>query len=205
MSAILSVDPELRDVARVPSLAGVPAAVRPAELAALLLAGALAALLTTFVKPGLGIPGHSILFAVFPMAFGLALVPRRGAGTTMGAGALFTMALLTIAGARVPGVGALTSLLAVGPLLDVALRWGRRGWRLHAGFIAAGALANAAAFLVRGAAKASSFALVDASRPLAAWWSSAIVTYTAAGMIAGLVSAMAWFQLRGHTGDDAAR
>ena len=37
-----------------------------------------------------GIPGHAILRAVFPMVTGLALVPRRGAGTVMGLGAMLT-------------------------------------------------------------------------------------------------------------------
>ena len=37
---------------------------------------------------------------------------------------------------------------------DVASRWGHAGWRLYLGFILAGVSSNAAAFLVRGVAKA---------------------------------------------------
>lgn len=192
--AILSLHEELRATSRLPALAG-GSTVRPVELATLLFAGAAASLLTNLVRLRLGIPGSSIVFAVFPIALGFALVPRRWAGTVMAGGALATSLALSLAGARLDGVGAQTSLLLTGPLLDVALRWGAGGWRLYAAFLAAGAASNAAAFLVRAAAKlagvggggAGSFGL---------WWPRAIGSYAAAGIVAGLIGALAWFHYR---------
>lgn len=198
MSAILSIDERLRGISRLAPLprasADAGGVVRPAELAALALTGAVAAALTTFVKPSLGVPGSSILWAVFPLAFGIALVPRRGAGSAMALAAALTEGAFWLGGVRVPGVGALASLLVTGPLLDVALRWGRGGWRRYGAFIVAGAASNAIAFMVRATAMgAGAAARSGHAAHLAAWWPRAALTYTIAGVIAGLVSAATWF------------
>ena len=50
--------------------------------------GAVAAVAVGKAKLGLGIPGHSIVLAALPMMLGLALAPRRLAGSVMSAGAL---------------------------------------------------------------------------------------------------------------------
>lgn len=192
---ILALDPALRDVARVPPLAtGDRADLK--EIAALLLAGAGAAVLTTYGDLDLGIPGNHILFAVFPFALGLALVPRRMAGTVMGAAGTGTLALLGAAGAHLPGPGALTGFVLAGPLLDLALRRGRTGWRLYAAFVLAGAATNALAFLVRGVTKYFGLGGVGGGRPFGAWLPVAIWTYALAGVLAGLVSAAVWFHYR---------
>ncbi|HEU4642359.1 MAG TPA: hypothetical protein VFS44_07870 [Gemmatimonadaceae bacterium] len=199
--AILSLDDELRATSRVPALAG-GGAVRPAEVATLLLAGAVASLLTNLVRLRLGIPGSSIVFAVFPIALGFALVPRRGAGTVMAGGALATTLALWLAGVRLDGVGAQTSLLLTGPLLDVALRWGARGWRPYLAFLAAGAASNAMAFVVRGATKLAGVGGgVGGPRGFGLWWPRAVGSYAVAGLVAGLIGALAWFHFRSRDAD----
>lgn len=194
-AALLPWHPVLAGTARLPALADRPD-VQWVELFALLLTGAATALLSTFLNFRLGIPGHHIVYSMFPMALGFALVPRRRAGTVMGGSAVGSTALLALAGAHVPGPGALTSLALTGPLLDAALHRGGRGWRLYALFVAAGALSNAAAFGVRAAMKALGFAGQGGGRPMASWLPQAVWTYAIAGVLAGLISAAAWFHVR---------
>ncbi|HEX6534710.1 MAG TPA: hypothetical protein VF041_08930 [Gemmatimonadaceae bacterium] len=198
--AMLSLHEELRATSRLPVLAGARggSAVRPLELATLLLAGVAASLLTNLVRLRLGIPGSSIVLTVFPIALGFALVPRRWAGSVMAGGALATSLALWLAGARLDGVGAQTSLLLTGPLLDVAFGWGggAGGWRLYAAFVAAGGASNAAAFLVRGAARLAGVGEHGGARSFALWWPRAIGSYAAAGIVAGLIGALAWFHFR---------
>jgi hypothetical protein len=182
----------LADGSRLPVVAGDQASLRVWQWAALVGAGAAAALASTFLDFGLRIPGHAILRAVFPMACGLAAVPRRGSGAVMGVSALAT-ALLLRAGGSPLGVGAATSLALTGPLLDLALWRARSGWRLYLGFAAAGLAANLAAFAVRAGSKSMGLEHL-AARPLAAWWSPALVSYIVCGLAAGLVSALVWFR-----------
>lgn len=172
-------------------LDGTPSAARDWLL--LGLAGVVAATSSTWLDFSLKIPGHAILRAVFPMALGLALVPRKGAGLAMGASAGVTALLLRFASAtgHGPGLGALTSLLATGPLLDVALWRARAGWRLWLGFAAAGLGANLLAFLVRGASKK-----LATPTSLTGWLQTAPVTYALCGLAAGLFSGMIWFAYR---------
>lgn len=198
-SDILTLDDRLRHGSRLTTLSERPEAGRR-ELAALALLGVGSALLTSYVNFNLRIPGHHIVYAVFPLALGFALVPRRLAGTIMSGSAVATFAGLGLLGARVPGVGVVTSTLLAGPLLDLALRWGREGWRLYAGFVAAGALTNVVAFLVRGAAKYAGFGGLGGGRSFASWLPVAVWTYAIAGMLAGLLSALAWFHLRPRDG-----
>ncbi len=200
-NGILSVDADLLATSRVPALASADGGVRSIELAVLFISGVGAALLTNVPRLHLGIPGSSIVFAIFPIALGFALVPRRGAGTVMGSAALLTTMGLRFAGGPVDGPGALTSLVLSGPLLDLALRFARGGgWRLYAAFVVAGALGNALAFAVRAGTKAFGMTGMGGGRPFAAWWPTAIATYTIAGVVAGLISALAWFHLRERRG-----
>jgi hypothetical protein len=193
----------------VPQLAAAGAQhVRAAEIATLVLIGAAASLLTNVARFSFGIPGSNILFASFPMALGLALVPRRGAGTVMAGGALATTGALWLAGVRLDGVGAQTSLLLTGPLLDLALRWAHHGWRLYGAFVLACLASNALAFAVRALAKMYGFSGIGrggggggggsgaGGRPLELWLPHAVWTYATAGIIAGLLSAAVWFQFR---------
>jgi hypothetical protein len=167
-------------------LSGVPAA----EAALLAALGVASALLTTMVDLDLHLPGHSILRCVLPVALGLALVPRRFAGSVMGCAALATVLVQGVGGG--PGWGAATSLVLTGPILDFAATRARSGRSVYAAFVAAGAAANLAAFGVRLGAK---LVLHDGGRPVAAWWPEAIVTYALCGAFAGIVSAALWFRL----------
>lgn len=216
---LLSVNAALARAARVPSLVAPGASrVRWLEIIVLLTAGAAASLMANVVRLRLGIPGSNIVFVTFPIAFGFALVPRRGAGWLMAGGALMTNALLWGAGVRLDGVGAQTSLLLTGPLLDLALRWASHGWRLYVAFVVACASTNAIAFVVRGAAKLYGLpgggggggggggmgrGAGAGARPFEVWFPQAVWTYAAAGVVAGLVSAAVWFHFRAR--QDAGR
>lgn len=202
---ILSVDADLLATSRIPALGAAHQDVRPIELAVLALAGVAAALLTNLLRLHLGIPGSSIIFATFPLALGFALVPRRGAGAVMASAALLTTMGLGFAGAPVDGVGALTSLILTGPLLDLALRFAHGGgWRLYGAFVVAGATSNALAFIVRGGTKALGLGGVGGGRTFGAWWPTAIITYASAGVVAGLISVLAWFHFRERRGTERA-
>jgi hypothetical protein len=194
----LALDPRLRRAARVPSLAAEAKGLSALELAVLLGAGAIAAVLTHLVRLRLGIPGSNIVWVAFPLAFGFAMVPRRGGGLVMSAGALATTGVLALAGVRLDGPGAQTSLLLTGPLLDLALRAFGGGWQLYAAFIGACAGSNAVAFAVKAAALTAGVrgGGRGLTRGFAQWWPEAAWTYAAAGVVAGLISAGAWFHLR---------
>ena len=108
------------------------------DIGTLFFLGLVAAALSTFVKLGLGIPGHNILRVVFPMALGLALVPRRGSATIMGlGGTLGAVAFPALGGSHI-GLGAATGLTLLGLLLDVALLGARSGWSIYVRLAAAG-------------------------------------------------------------------
>jgi len=135
------------------------------------------------------IPGHAILRVVFPMAVGLALVPRRGAGSVMASSAFLTGVSLHLAGFKGEGlgVGALTSLTATGPMLDWTLRHANGGWRQYAAFGLAGLVSNLLAFVARGGAKVLGWEAVG-RRGLMDWLAQASVTYVLCGLAAGLIS-----------------
>lgn len=219
-TSLLALDVRLLRAGRVPSLAAAGVhEVRVAEVLVLLLTGAVASALTNLLRFRLGIPGSSIVFAVFPMALGFALVPRRGAGSVMAAGALLMSGMLGVAGVRLDGFGAQTSLLATGPLLDLAVRWANSGWRLYLAFVLACAASNSLAFLARAAAKLGGVPGLGGRNgggrgggmgmgvgvgggggggrlPFDVWLPRAIWTYAAAGIVAGLLSAAVWFHFR---------
>jgi hypothetical protein len=191
---LLVLNPALAADSRVASLGATRDRATWLDLAALVLFGVVAAVTSGYLRLGLRVPGSSLLLAVLPIALGFAVVPRRQAGTVMGASALVTATLLDWSGAHGYGVGALMSLGAIGPLLDVALVRARAGWRLYAAFVLAGFGANLAAFAVRGGSK---LLIVEApgTRALGEWISQAVVTYALSGALAGLVSAACWFRL----------
>ncbi|MCR4414023.1 MAG: hypothetical protein NUV77_16530 [Thermoguttaceae bacterium] len=193
-TAAMSVHAGLAQGTRLPSLAHGRQRLHKAEVAFLVGAGVAAALATTFLEWRLRIPGHAILRAVFPMALGLAVVPRRMGGSLMGLSAAGSATLLQAAGAATVGLGAITSLTVLGPLLDAALWRAPRGWRLYAGFALAGLGANLAALGVRAGAKAIGLDHL-AARPLAEWWLQAAVSYALCGLLAGLLSAAVCFRL----------
>jgi len=163
------------------------------ELLVLLSSGAVSALAIAFVKLSLGIPGHSIVIATLPMAFGMSLAPRQFAGAVMSAGALGTAGLLSLDGYATFGSGAFTSLVLLGPMMDLAVRHARNGWRLYVALITAGVATNVLALASRAASKI--LGLDVGTRPFGSWWVEASVTYTLSGVVAGLLGAACWFHL----------
>jgi hypothetical protein len=182
----------LTAAARVPSLARSGQRISALELIVLLASGAAAAAAVGMAKLGLGIPGHSIVLAALPLAFGLSAAPRRLAGSVMSAGALGTAWMLEGAGTASFGSGSFVSLCLLGPMLDLALRGARSGWRVYVALVLAGTATNLTALASRGAAKIVGLDLAGA-RPFDSWWLLAMGTYTASGIVAGLLGALCWF------------
>jgi len=182
----------LTGAARFPSLTRREGRISTAELLLLVTCGAAAAAAVGFVKLRLGIPGHSIVLAALPMAFGLATAPRRLAGTVMSAGAFGTAWLLVGAGAVSYGSGAFISLSLLGPMMDIALHRVRSSVRVYGALVVAGVSTNLLALASRAATKLLGLDLA-AARPFDSWWLQAIVTYTLSGVIAGLLGAFCWF------------
>lgn len=164
----------------------------------LITAGMAAACASTFLDFGLKrVPGHAILRVVPPLALGLALVPRRGAGCAMASSAFLTGVLLHLAGFKGEGgLGALTSLTATGPILDLTLQRVQGGWKQYVAFGLAGLCSNTLAFAVRGGAKFMGWESVG-KRPLAEWLGQASVSYLVCGLLAGLISGLILFYGRG--------
>jgi len=193
-SAVMSVHPGLAGASRLPTSGEEGRPLQLVELLALLGAGMTAALASVLLDFSLRIPGHAIIRVVLPMAFGLAVVPRRMAGSAMGASALGSALVVKLGGLAAVGPGAIVSLALTGPLMDLALWHARRGWRLYLGFALAGLGANVAALAVRAGTKLAGLDYAAAARPLGAWLPQAAVTYPVCGAIAGLLSALVWFQ-----------
>jgi len=181
----------LVDAARLPSLAQVRRRISAVELLLLLASGAAAAVAVGTAKLGLGIPGHSIVLAALPMVLGMALAPRRFAGSVMSAGALGSAWMLAGAGVADFGAGSFVSLCLLGPMMDVALRNAQTGRRVYAALILAGVLTNVLALASRAGSKV--IGLDVGSRPFDTWWLQASVTYTLSGAVAGLLGALCWF------------
>lgn len=198
----LAVHPGLAGSTRLPLISR-DDRIAAAEFLTLLGAGACAAMATAWLDFGLRIPGHAIMRVVFPMSLGLALVPRRMSGLVMGGGALATAGTLAATGWAAIGLGAMSSLVFTGPLMDVALWRARRGWRLVLGLGVAGLAANVIALAVRAAPKILGLEHAG-KRPLALWWQQAIGTYALCGILAGAVSAFVWFQFTSRRGQSAA-
>lgn len=186
---------------RLPELARTDSTISALEIGILFACGLGAVGMSTLVdlKPLLAVfgfenarmPGHAILRAVLPLSLGLALVPRRGSGVIMGSAAALGLGGMQLAGHGI-GLGAMASLVSLGPLLDLAVHKARPGWRLYAALGAAGLGANLLAFLLKGASKVVGGAW-SGSRLLGDWLSSAPITYAAFGLAAGVVCGCIWF------------
>ncbi len=157
----------------------------------LLACGAAAGAATVLVQLEPRMPGHAILRGVLPLTLGLSLVPRRGGATLSAVAAAVTAVALGVRG-DAAGLGALTSLVLFGPVIDVGLQAVDRGARLLATFAACGVGVNVVAFLVKVAEK---LALPARGRPIATWWQSAALSYVACGLVAGLVAAALFFRV----------
>jgi len=185
--------------ARFPPLARPLHRISAIECLLLLSCGASSAVAIAFIKLSLGIPGHSIVLAALPMVLGLSLAPRRFSGSLMSIGALGTAWSLTQFGGVRFGSGAFTSLLLLGPIMDIAMSRARSGWRVYASLIAAGVVTNVLALGSRALPKLLGFDLAGA-RPFDSWWLQASITYTLSGVVAGLLGAFCWFQFNDRNG-----
>ena len=189
----LGVHPELAAGGRLPALTRGGSQVRAAEWAVWLLMGITAACVSTMPDWNLKIPGHAILRSVFPMALGLSLAPRRGAGSVMGLMAFATALSLRFSDTAAIGFGAMTSLTLTGPLLDIALRKTHAGWRLYWGIIIAGLSSNLIAMGIKAAEKLT-MSGGGGKRSFGSWLAHAAWTYPLCGVLAGLISAAVWFR-----------
>lgn len=197
---MLTSHPGLRTTSRLQNWVCDHQAAPAADWMLLMVFGAFAAICSACLDIGLQrIPGHAILRVVFPLAVGLAIVPRHQAGTVMAGSAFVTSLVLWLSGIRSEalGIGALTSLLTIGPLLDLTLQKANNGWKQYAAFAVAGLGSNLLALLVRGAAKATGFEAAG-RRPLGEWLAQAAWTYAACGLLAGILSAPILFRSRRH-------
>ncbi len=192
LGTVLDVNEGLISAARFPGLSRVGQRVSALELATLMTCGTLAALASAFIDTPWQIPGQSIVQSVIPMALGLALVPRRIAGSVMGLGSVLAVAGLRVGGFHGLGFGAMTSLFLTGPMFDLALWAARDGWRLYVRIVVAGLATNVLALAIRFGTKWLS-GDTSGGRRLASWLPQAIWTYPICGVVAGLVGALAWF------------
>lgn len=184
---------DLVGAARFPPLARPHHRISAIELLLLFSCGAASAAALAFVKLSLGIPGHSIVIAALPMTLGISLAPRQFAGVMMSTGAIGTAFLFLLSGGARFGSGAFTSLVILGPMMDLALRYARSGWRVYAALVTAGAATNLLALGSRAASKILGLDL--GARPFDSWWLQASVTYTLSGVVAGVLGALCWFHL----------
>jgi hypothetical protein len=164
------------------------------DIGLLMLAGGIAAVAVVAFSPALHIPGHAILRAALPMVCGMAVAPRRMAGSIMAVGAGTAVAILSFTGMGNWQPAAVVALLALGPAMDITLAGpSKGGWLLYLRFALAGVLANSAAFVLRGGL--SVFGL-DSSRPhsIARFDARVFLSFAACGAVAGLIAAVVCFR-----------
>jgi len=202
---LYTAEPTFAASIRLPALGHIDQPIQKLELATLIIMGVAAAAASHFIALNLRIPGHAIVRVIFPIAFGVALVPRRGAGSTMGLVA--AISTIGFAGARfgAVGLGATTSLLLCGIVLDAAIAWTRSGWPLYVGLGLAGLSVNLAAFAVKAISKLAGLGGMGVGGGMGggggaggfqAWFPRAVITYPLCGLAAGLVCAVILFRFR---------
>jgi len=193
MAAWTTVNFELLGARRWRGFTATAARASVAELIGLLALGGLAAGSLALVHVRVPLPGHALLLAALPVAVGLATVPRHTSGTIVSSGGGIGALLLTASGGGGLQSAAVVGLLVLGPALDLMLRGKVVGWRLYVKFLAAGSVANLAAFAVR---LLLALAPMDppGSRPFLSFWPAALASFLACGAIAGLLSAVVCFR-----------
>ena len=187
LAALFPVETGLLGSSRARPLSHSAQDIRAGEPAALTLCGiaaAVAAALPDFISKQ---PGHAILRPVLPILCGLSLVPRRGAGTFMSSCGLgTTLALMPLNLGRT-GFGNVTSMLALGPALDLAMLYARGGWLLYVRCVAAGVAANLIAWVVRLSTRTNGTGSAEMK--------SRLMPYILWGAVAGLIGAAIWFRI----------
>src|SRR5262245_47434273 len=139
------------------------------------------------------------------MVLGLSLAPRRLVGSVMSAGAMGTAWILSTMGGASFGSGSSVSLLLIGPMMDVAIRHARGGWRVYAALVLSGVATNLLALGSRAAFKVLGLDLAAGARPFDSWWLQASVTYPLSGVLAGLLGAVCWFHFNDRASDEQRR
>jgi len=197
---LFNVEPSLAASIRLPALGRIDQPIQKIELATLIVMGVTAAAASHFIELNLRIPGHSIVRVIFPIAVGMALVPRRGAGSTMGLVAAISTIGFVGAGFSSAGLGAMTSLLLCGIVLDTVVAWTRSGWPLYVGLACAGLAVNLAAFGVRAASRLMGLGGIGGGGGggggWQAWFPRAVVTYPLCGLAAGILCAVILLRFR---------
>jgi hypothetical protein len=133
------------------------------------------------------------------MVCGMALVPRKFAGSIMTVGAGVAAVVLSTTGLGNWQPAPLVALFALGPAIDIAMTGpAASGWRLYLRFTLAGVLANSLAFAVR---LATSWLQVDDLRPhtLTHFGVGVFLSFAACGAVAGLLSAAVCFRSSGKS------
>jgi hypothetical protein len=185
----------LRTSSRLPAISRADT-VSLSEFVCLLLCGALAAAAIGFLHLSLRIPGHAILRGVLPLSFGLALVPRRWAGIIMSIGAGTCAAAMSAAQLGSFPATAMLSMLALGPVMDLALLGKATGWRLYARFIVAGAIANLLALGLKMAGFRLAIEMGGGGQFARFPWYVLLASYVLCGALAGLIGAAVCFRAR---------
>jgi hypothetical protein len=179
---------------------GSTGSVARAEWLILLGSGAASAVMALFIR-GWGIPGSTVLQALLPMAAGLAVVPRRGAGATMGAAALVTGMLLGGLGVRPANASTLVRLFLLGACLEAGPLKSDKPGRVWPWFVAAGLAAN-----VLGLGAKALFAQLGAEgwggHGVFAFWPWRLLSFAACGALAGGLCAVVFFRRRSPRDSD---
>ena len=191
--APLGIRNELLNAGRLPSLSRSASWPSALELSLLILAGITAASITAFWHPQIRVPGSVILRVVFPMVFGLALVPRRSSALIAGGAAGITGTIFALQQVGKISTGELTTLWLIGPMLELAMIKATRGWKLYLRFATAGLATNLITFFIRGIAAGS---LTAESKRYG--WEMTLLSFVLCGAVAGLVSALVWFRARNN-------
>ena len=163
----------------------------------LLSCGFLAGLLQTCLPLNLKSPGHAILRGILPIVMGFALVPRNNAGWWLSAGAFLGIYGGVASGFDQPGFGATTSLLLIGPSIEL-MRHVRSKHMLSPwiAFALAGIIANFSALIIKCIEKSITHGVGTQGGSLMMWLPKAFPSYLFFGFIAGLFAAIVFFKFR---------
>ena len=183
----------LRESSRIPAISSMDR-VSASELACLLVCGAFAALAIGLLHLSLRVPGHAILRGVLPMAMGVALVPRRSAGIIMAIGAGVTATAMSAGHIGSFPPTAMLSVLALGPVMDLALLGRSKGWQLYARFIFAGIVANLLAYALKAAGVQLGIEMGGGGQFMSFGLPVILVSYILCGALAGFIGAAVWFR-----------
>jgi hypothetical protein len=164
-----------------------------AELAILIGGGAISTI-ASYSIGGLGIPGSNMLQAVLPMAAGLAIVPRRGAGILMGLSSLGT-------GFAVMGLGIahfspseLSRLVLLGFCLEVGPARAESKSHVWLWFVFAGLAANMLGFGVKYLVAQFGIEGFGGGRGIFRPLPMKMLSWAVCGALAGGVSALIFFR-----------